>query len=377
VIRVLIVDDSAVLRQSTRFILESDSELKVVGEAGNGMEAITLVGRLRPDVITMDIRMPKMDGFEAIRQIMAEHPAPIIVVTSADLDREAHISSQAARLGAVHVMKRPEGTAAAGYKAFAAKLIEQVKLMSTVRVVHRLCPQSRSGAGLSPSAASPALPITPSGPPPLRGGHGQGTLGATLPMARVGVAPVKTDIVAIGSSTGGPAALHKILSELPADFPTPIVIVQHISFGFVEGLASWLDTASPLQVKVGKQGERMQPGNVYIAPDGHHMLVDRFGKISLNEAEMVGGFRPSVTPLFDSVARANGSAAMGVILTGMGTDGAVGMQNLHQAGAITLAQDQASCVVFGMPKEAIALGAIQHIVPLDKVAQKMTELVVV
>jgi two-component system chemotaxis response regulator CheB len=282
---------------------------------------------------------------------MAEYPAPIIVVTSADLDREAHISSQAARLGAVHVMKRPEGTTTAGYKAFAAKLIEQVKLMSTVRVVHR----ARSGTGLSPSA-SPA---------------------ATPPLVRVGAAPVKTDIVAIGSSTGGPAALYKILSELPADFPAPIVIVQHISFGFVEGLASWLDTASPLQVKVGKQGERIQAGSVYIAPDGQHMLVDRFGKISLNEAEMVGGFRPSVTPLFESVARANGPAAMGVILTGMGADGAVGMQSLHQAGAITLAQDQASCVVFGMPKEAIALGAIQHIVPLDKVAQKMTELVVV
>jgi two-component system chemotaxis response regulator CheB len=196
-------------------------------------------------------------------------------------------------------------------------------------------------------------------------------------MARVGTAPVKTDIVAIGSSTGGPAALHKILSELPADFPAPIVIVQHISFGFVEGLASWLDTASPLQVKVGKQGERMQAGSVYIAPDGQHMQVDRFGKISLNQAEQVGGFRPSVTPLFDSVARANGSAAMGVILTGMGADGAVGMRSLYQAGAITLAQDEASCVVFGMPKEAIALGAVQHIVPLDKVAQKMTELVVV
>ena len=350
-IRVLIVDDSAVLRQSTRFILESDSELRVVGEASNGMEAITLVGRLRPDVITMDIRMPKMDGFEAIRQIMAEHPAPIIVVTSADLDREAHISSQAARLGAVHVMKRPEGTTTAGYKAFAAKLIEQVKLMSAVRVVHR----TLSGAGHSPSA-SPA---------------------ATLPLVRVGVAPVKTELVAIGSSTGGPAALHKILSELSADFPAPIVVVQHISFGFVEGLANWLDTASPLQVKVGKQGERMQAGSVYIAPDGQHMQVDRFGKISLNEAEQVGGFRPSVTPLFDSVARANGAAAMGVILTGMGADGAVGMQSLHRAGAITIAQDEASCVVFGMPKEAIALGAIQHIVPLDKVAQKMTELVVV
>jgi two-component system chemotaxis response regulator CheB len=345
---VLVVDDSAVLRLSTRFILESDPELNVVGEAGNGADAITLVDRLRPDVITMDIQMPKMDGMDAIRQIMAEHPVPIVVVTGIDLDQQANISTQATRLGAVSVVKRPAGVASAHHLAFARKLIEQVKLMSTVRVVHR--PRS---------AKSVAADVT--GPPP-----------EPAPPAAT-----RTEIVAIGSSTGGPAALHTILSALPGEFPAPIVIVQHISFGFVEGLASWLNDACKLRVKVGRQGEKIQAGTVYIAPDDNHALIDRLGRVGLSPSEPVGGHRPSVTSLFQSVAQSYGRAAMAVILTGMGADGAIGVKALSEAGAITIAQDEASCVVFGMPKEAIALGGVQHIVPLDKIAQTFQELIVV
>jgi two-component system chemotaxis response regulator CheB len=279
---------------------------------------------------------------------MAEHPVPIVVVTSLDLDRELGLSLQATRLGAVSVLKRPSRVGDPSHKAFVGKLIEQVKLMSAVKVIQR----TRATTQVEPSSETDHPAPTP------------------IPVP-------STRIVAMGSSTGGPAALHRILGALPADWSVPILIVQHISFGFVEGLASWLDKASPVHVKVAQPGERIQPGVVYIAPDDRHMRVDRQGRIALSQTEPVGGHRPSITPLFQSVARAYGPAAMSVILTGMGADGALGMQALRQAGAITIAQDEASCVVFGMPKEAIALGAVQHVVPLDQIAWKMMELCVV
>ena len=340
-IRVLVVDDSAVLRQSTKFILENDPGLKVIGEARNGEEAVALARRLKPDVVTMDIRMPRMDGFEAIRHIMADNPVPIVVVTSVDLDREMGVSSQATKAGAVSVLRRPTRISDPEYKAFTARLVGQVKLMSDIKVVHR----PMAGRTASPKTKVAGLAATP------RTAH-------------------KIEIVAIGSSTGGPAALHQVLSMFPADPLPPILIVQHISFGFVEGLAGWLDGACKLRVKVAERGERTQPGTIYVAPDDQHLEI-AYGRIRLRQGEPVGGHRPSVTPLFESVAKCYGPAAMGVIMTGMGADGAVGMKALREAGAITIAQDEESCVVFGMPKEAIALGAIQHIVPLEKIAQTM------
>ncbi len=346
-IRVLVVDDSAVLRQSTKFILESDPELKVIGEAGNGVDAVNLVNRLQPDVITMDIHMPKMDGLEAIRRIMSAHPAPIVVVTGIDLDREMGLTAQATKLGAVSVLRRPNTVASAAYTAYVSTLIRQVKLMSTVKVIHR------------PYADRSMVP----------GDREPGLLASSQPA-------IKTEIVAIGASTGGPAALHQLLSHLPDAFPLPIAIVQHISFGFVTGLADWLNDACAVHVKVGACGEKLLPGTAYIAPDEHHLVVDRFGKIGLSKSESIGGFRPSVTALFQSVARAYGPAAIGVLLTGMGADGAAGLLAMKQAGAITLAQDEASCVVFGMPKEAIALGAAQHVTPLDKLSALIQSLIV-
>jgi len=348
VIRVMVVDDSAVLRQSLKYVLESDPELKVVGEARNGEEAIVLAECLRPDIITMDLRMPGMDGLDAISHIMAESPVPILVVTSIDLDQEAGIPSRATKLGALSVLKRPVRIGSPEYQTFTARLIEQVKLMSDVKVI------TRSRAERPVPAASKeqwltATPIRTSGT-----GH-------------------EIRIVAIGASTGGPAALYQILGALPADFPAPILVVQHISFGFVQGLSGWLDAACKLHVKVAENRERIQPGTVYIAPDEHHMEA-AYGRIRLTEGEPLNGHRPSVTVLLESAAKAYGPAAMGVILTGMGADGAMGMKALRDTGATTLAQDEASCVVFGMPKEAIALGAIEHVVPLEYIAQTMTKL---
>lgn len=345
-IRVLIVDDSAVLRQTTRLILTSDSNITVIGEANNGADAVAMAERMRPDVITMDIRMPKMDGTQAIRQIMSASPVPIIVVTSIDLAQELELSSQVTKLGAVSILQRPESVSTPNFKTFTSKLIEQVKLMSTVKVVRHM--RTDKGNSFDPGLKMPMPVLKP---------------------------PAKTEIVAIGSSTGGPAALHKLLGAMPADFPAPIVIVQHISFGFVQGLADWLNDACPLKVKVAQAGERVQPGTVYLAPDNHHMLVDRLNRVALNPSEPMGGHRPAVTALFQSIAQSYGPSAVAVILTGMGADGAVGMRALYDSGAITIAQDEASSVVFGMPKEAIALGAVQQIVPLDGIAQTLTSLI--
>lgn len=351
-IRVLVVDDSAVLRQQICYILQSDPELHVVGQAKDGNEALRLTKDLRPDVITMDIRMPHMDGFEAIRHIMAESPVPIVVVTGSDVDRQMEVARKAIRLGAVSVLIKPGAMTSPTYKDQATRLIEQVKLMSGVRVITRIHSTERV------VAAPHSPPIAPRSPS----------------VAASGAAD--TRLIAIGASTGGPAALYKVLSGLPADLPVPVVIVQHISFGFVGGLAEWLNGGCDLEIEVPEHGQRIEAGHVYIAPDEHHMRVDRFGRIRLYNEAPVGGHRPSVTVLFESVAQEYGASAIAAILTGMGADGAVGMESLKRAGARTIAQDEQSCVVFGMPKEAIARGAIDHVVPLDKIATTIMALCV-
>lgn len=342
-IKVLIVDDSAVVRQQLQYVIQSDPGLCVVGEAMNGQDAIQMAKKLRPDVITMDIHMPQMDGMEAIRHIMAECPTPIVVLTNANLEKEQEIASRATKLGAVSVLNTPGRITGSNFQDLASKMVDNIKNMSQVKVISR---PMRNSMESQPTAANQSndTPVS------------------------ISCSGQNIKLVAIGSSTGGPAALNTILSKLPGDLETPILIVQHISFGFVEGLASWLDGASRLTVKVAENGERIQPGVVYLAPDENHMTVDQFGRIHYVQTEPVKGHRPAATVLFNSVAAAFGASALGVILTGMGCDGALGLKALRDTGATTIAQDESSCVVFGMPKEAIALGAAKHIVPLDKIA---------
>lgn len=346
-IRVLVVDDSAVVRQSLRFILEGSEALKVIGEAKNGEEAITMTKRLDPDVVTMDIRMPRMDGLEAVQRIMQENPVPIVVVTSVDLRQDEDLSKEAMRRGALSVVERPTRADERAHERFARRLIRKVKLMSDVRVVHR-------------SASASAKPAD------------------TTTTDRTVQSPTKStaqiEIVAIGASTGGPAALHRVIGSLPADFPVPILVVQHISFGFVDGLASWLDKDCELRVQVAGPRDRVEAGVAYIAPDDQHMGISSYGRIRLSQKDPVDGHRPSATFLFSSVAQSYGPSAAAAILTGMGRDGAKGMEALHNRGAVTIAQDEASCVVFGMPKEAIALGAIDRKVSLDQIGPTLASL---
>ena len=343
-INVLIVDDSALIRHQLRLILQSDDGLHVMGEARNGAEAVALTKRLQPDVITMDLQMPKMDGLAAIRHIMAECPTPIVVVTAAEPGRDTELLNQATRSGAVMTILK--NSKVGGHRTLAEQLIKQVRLMSQVRVIKRpLRHQSITNKANTKKTEPPAPAARPQ---------------------------TKIRLLAIGSSTGGPAALYKILGQLPAHLNIPVVIVQHISFGFVDGLAGWLDGSCLLQVKVAEHGERLRPGTVFIAPDDKHMIVDNFGRVRLQETDAISGHRPSVTVLFNSVACVYGASALGAILTGMGSDGAAGLKAMRDRGAITITQDEASCVVFGMPKEAIALDAAIHVVPLEKIASTVT-----
>jgi two-component system chemotaxis response regulator CheB len=301
--------------------------------------------------------MPGMGGYEAIRRIMSEAPCPIVVLTGIESKSMVAVSFKALALGALSVL--PKATLSAHDSDEGRELISQIKLMAGIKVVRR---RLTSGEESRKTSTGPAVR-----PAPVR--H------TFLPRMRKEVR-----LVAIGASTGGPPALQVILGGLPADYPLPVVVVQHISVGFSAGLASWLSSVTSLKCKLGEYGEAIQPGTVYFAPDGKHMTVNNKGVIFLDPSEPVGGQRPSINVLFESVARNFGAAAVGVLLTGMGKDGAQGLKAMRQAGAYAIAQDEKSSVVFGMPAAAIDLGAVDEILDLSLIApwlksldEKMTE----
>lgn len=342
-VRVLVVDDSPTYRYLIRSVLESDPEIQVVGEAANGEEALQQVERLDPDLVTMDIRMPKMDGYQAIRHIMAEFPRPVIVLTTTASDIELGTSYRAIESGALMVLRKPHNLPDTDPEA--RRLIDTVKALAEVKVVRRRW-HMHERAGRAPT-----------------------------PRPRFPAAAKDVRLVAMGASTGGPPALQVVLQALPADLPVPVTVVQHISQGFVHGLARWLDSTTPLTVQVATQGELLQPGVVYLAPDNYHLLVPQNNVAFLSTSPPVDGHRPSVTALFESIAESYGPHAVGVLLTGMGQDGARGLQRMHDAGAHTIAQDEATSVVFGMPKEAIALGAADEVLPLEHIGPRLAQLV--
>jgi two-component system chemotaxis response regulator CheB len=353
-IRVVVAEDSLAAMDLLVAILESDPEIQVVGRAANGAEAVAMAERLRPDLVTMDVHMPVMDGFEATRQIMARAPVPILVVSSLARRDDVHLSLKATQLGAVMVLPKPGGPGSPRFEEERAELVRMARAMAEVKVVRRW------------ASTAPASTATVSGDV----GTAAGVTMAPRPL--VGTVPVR--VMAVAASTGGPAALQQIFSALPAGFSVPILAVQHIARGFTEPMADWLNATCQLRVKVAEAGERPEPGHVYLAPDDAHLTIARNGALALSDAEPVGGFRPSASALFESVGRHYGPAAVTVILTGMGDDGIAGLRVAHAAGARVLAQDEATSIVYGMPKEAARARLVDEILPLGEIAGRLTAL---
>lgn len=340
-IRVLVAEDSAVTREYLAHLLGQDPALRLVGLARDGQEALEQAERLKPDVILMDVHMPRMNGYEATRRIMERAPTPIVMV-SASLSRdEVTMSFEALKAGALTLLDKPGGPDHPAQAETARQLVETVKLMAEVKVVRRFPRRERPGTLPSPS--------------PLSGRQ--------------------IRLIAIGASTGGPQVLAEILAGLPANLGAPILIVQHIAPGFTEGLAEWLGQGTRLGVKLPEPGESVRSGTVYLAPNGWQMGIRRDGRIRLTKEAAEDGFCPSASHLFQSVAEAYGRSAMGILLTGMGRDGAAGLRRLREAGGVTVAQDETTSVIFGMPREAIRLGAAEYVLPPDQIAVTLRSLV--
>ncbi|MGM0432487.1 MAG: chemotaxis-specific protein-glutamate methyltransferase CheB [Spirochaetota bacterium] len=333
-IQILIVDDSNVTRAVLREILTSQPDMEVVGEASTGEEALEMAGRLRPDIITMDISMPGMSGMEAIELIMESFPAPILVVTSLD---EADIAYQAINHGALEVMKKPSFR-----PSDQQALVERIRLLSQIKVIRHL----RSRTTIAEDQLSETL--------------------SALPKPKL-----NSIVVGIAASTGGPRALATILSSLPPHFAPPILIAQHIGGGFSAGLSSWLDHVSPLRVKLAVDGEKPLASHVYLPPDGRHLLLQADNTISLVPGQPKDRYIPSADRLFFSLASSYGRHTIGIVLTGMGNDGTQGLALLHKAGAVTIAQDEATSAVFGMPASAVKAGVIQSVLPLEKIPEAL------
>lgn len=352
-IRVVVVDDSPVARELLVTILQGTEDMQVVGVARDGQEAIRLTKRLRPDVVTMDIRMPGMDGLEATRCIMRDAPTPIVIVTASLVRADMDLTFEALRAGALTVVSKP-GLAD---PETCAKVIQVVRLMSEVPVVHHRGPIDQRTL---PDLRAPSVLTGP----------------VLSQVEEPVVLPPSTDIddqwqvqiIGIASSTGGPSALTTVLGSLSADFPLPILVVQHVAPGFVTGLADWLDGQTPLHVDLASHGDIPQPGTVLLAPDDYHVQVNDRGTVELYKGQPYKGLRPSANHLFHSLADAYGPRAMGIVLTGMGDDGAEGLESLHRAGGITVAQAEHSCVVYGMPREAIVRNAIDCVLTVEQIA---------
>ena len=376
-IRVLVAEDSTTVRRLLVELLASDPGFEVVGEATTGAEAIALALDLQPDLITMDVHMPVLDGLDATKEIMREVPTPILIVSSAANRGDVGLALSATQAGALMVVPKPESPRDPDFERQRAQFLGMARAMAAVKVVRRWSP----GAGVELAARAAAAGRRARRPGGIR-------------------------VVAVGTSTGGPAALRRLLIDVPRDFPVPILVVQHMARGFIDGLATWLGTNLRLRVTVAADGEPLVGGTVYLAPDDRHLgiappgsgqhvgrgagaagagaagagaadagAVGGAGRAALLDTAAVGGFRPSADVLFDSCARAHGAGVAALVLTGMGRDGVDGLARVHAAGGRVLAQDEASSVVYGMAQEAVRAGVVHEVLPLDTLGRRVVELV--
>lgn len=360
-IRVLVVDDSAVVRQSLTTILESDPDIEVMGTAADPIIAVKKIMKEVPDVITLDIEMPRMDGLTFLRKIMSQHPIPVVVISSLTSEG-TEVAMKALEYGASEIIAKPSMNTAQFIHESKIMLCDAVKAASQVKLTRKKIspPQQPVQTTFTPPSASPI--VSPIVPPKY-------SADVILEKATSGAPVISTEqIIVLGASTGGTEAIRFFLKQLPERFPG-IAIVQHMPEGFTKSFANNLNTMCRMEVKEAENNDKLYQGRVLIAPGGKHMLLKRVGKeyfVEIKEGPLVNRHRPSVDVLFRSAARYAGQNALGIILTGMGNDGAKGLQELHDTGAYTIAQDEASSVVFGMPKEAIKLGAADKILPLDQ-----------
>lgn len=345
-VRVMVVEDSLVVRQLLVHIIASDPRLVVAAAVGSAEEALREIGRVQPDVVSMDIRLPGMDGLEATRRIMSEHPTPIVVIADSIEDSSLKISMNALRAGALTVVEKPVGLSSAGYAGIASTICTQLYIMSQVPVVRQ-----RSFAAWREKSVVPAPKRDPEWD------------------------AARPSIMGIAASTGGPPALAKVLGALPEDFSLPILLVQHMGAPFMEGFASWLNGLLPLKVRLAQDQEIPTAGHVYVAPGDRHLLLSPAGTLKVSGEPPLGNQRPSATMLFQSMARSAGRRGLGVILTGMGEDGAQGLVELRQAGGYGLAEDESTAVVYGMPAAAARMGGVNVSLPLDLIAPRILKLV--
>jgi two-component system chemotaxis response regulator CheB len=352
-IRVLIIEDSHVVRQLLEHLIRADPRLEVAGSAASGEEGLRLLHTVEPDVISMDIRLPGMNGFEATQRIMSERPTPIVVVSASVEAEDLHISLNALRAGALAVVEKPVGMLHRDYEALANRLCTQLVLMSQVKVVR----QRGRGPRFEPG-----------------GSEGRASAAVAGRLEHEGAAIRTFRLLGLVASTGGPQALAAFLGALPASFPLPIALVQHITPSFLDGFVAWLGTVCPFAVVLAQEGDWARPGRVYVPPVDHHLCVEGT-VLRLDRSEPVCVQRPSGTVLFRSMARTLGSRALAVLLTGMGEDGAEGMAEVRAAGGYTIAEDEATAVVYGMPGAAVRLGAVCETLPLPAIAGRVLALV--
>lgn len=350
-IKVLLVEDSPIATLILKRILETAPQIQVVGTAKTGLEALALLEKTQPDVICTDLHMPEMDGLAFTAEVMATYPRPILVISASVQEDDTRHVFELLQAGAVDIFPKPRTGLTSDYEKIKEELIHKIRILSGVKVMTRRRKVSVSQAS-SPTLATVSQTST-----------------ATVSTSKT---PTIKAVV-IGASTGGPQALQTILSALPKTFPVPIICVQHISEGFLQGFLDWLNGHSRLSIQIAESSQVPLPGKVYFPPEKRHLEIDTQGRFRYSDAPPLAGHRPSVTVTMQSLARYYHQKLLGVLLTGMGRDGAEGMQSIQNNGGWTIAQDRDSCVVFGMPQEAIALGAASQVLPLDAIASAVLQ----
>ena len=340
-IRVLLVEDSPVTLVILRRILNSSPHIEVVGEARTGLEALELIPNIQPDVICTDLHMPQMDGLELTSEVMTLYPLPILVISAWVQEEDSPHVFQLLEAGALDIFPKPTIGLTTEDKLLNQELINKIQILSGVKVFKKKRKFLSQEKSLETFSSKPY---------------------------------VKTKIVVIGASTGGPQAINELFAQLPSNFPVPVICVQHICLGFLEGFIDWLSTSCRLPIQIAQLGDIPKPGTIYFPSEQRHLELDDQGRFIYSNLPPLDGHRPSVTVTFKSVAKFYGSATMGILLSGMGRDGAEGMQCIAEAGGLTIAQDEATSVIFGMPKEAIDLGAAKLVLPIHAIAPRLLEL---